>query len=796
MLQEPLKAWRLSVYVWSRAALVLFAMLMPIHLPFFVAPDAGSVLGLWSRPHHDVNDPGDVVTRIMWPASTSGLLPGDVILEITGQPVNSDGLARLELSEPRRTVHVRFRRGGSEMTAAVPVGESTFSYVAYRWYRVALAVCAWLIGLGIVTVKGGSADALLLGGVLLLLGPVTLPVAIPDRGVLMAVANHVWQLAGAGYRFLLPLLAFLFLFRHSSKHGLIESPRARWALVSICVAVLVLITDGLRSPLDWAAPGFRQNTRTVAGLAAEVIGLAGVFWIRHDLRQASAPLRWLGFVVVLVLVSGTLLSLSMLFGDAGGHLADALRQVKALTLAPLPVTVMLYFLLGQGHDASESWQLRRHASAFVYALFLGLYGFAVAGAAAIALSTMGRSLGGAEASLFAAIFFATIVFSPVLRWAREAIDRRVFARWMAMERRAHALVDELNGNLELRSLAPTLRQSLPQILGIRSVRLIVAAEVTSDWHVEEEVALALERRASIESRVTVDGGEDPRLELVRRPGGEVMGAIEYRLSDGRMHLTPPELTALHAVAQGTAVALRNVESHVELQQANRELAEGERIASLGAMACGLAHEIKNPLASLKIGLYLLAKERSNSERLRRIERDVRRIDDLVSSLFRFARNADREPRVPIDIRSAVGSAVEDLTSLARDREVRVTQAYPTESVVILGGDSEIRVLVSNLLRNSLDASRAGGCVDVTVGSTSDEALIELRDNGSGIPTDLQKQVFDMSYSTKGEGSGLGLALAKREAEWLGGRIELESTPGHGTTLRVRLPKATDEREHI
>lgn len=780
------------MYVWGRAALVLFAMLMPIHLPFFVAPvmDAASVPGLWTEPRRGTSDDARVVTRVMWPVSLSGLLPGDVILRIHDEPRDAAEAAALGAFEAGGAVFVRFQRAGMERSVIVPIGENTFSYVAYRWYRVGLAVCAWLVGLGIVAVRGGSADALLLGGVLLLLGPITVPVAIPDPGPALAVANYLWQMAGAGYRFLLPLLGLLFLMRHSTRHRLVESTRARWLLAAACLLVLGAITDGLRHPLDWTAPGIRQDMRAMAGLTAEVIALAGVFWIRRDLRETSGPLRWLCFAIILVFASGTVLSIAMLSGALGGFAVDTLRQVKALTLAPLPAAVMLYFLLGHGGDPSEIWQLRRHASAFVYALLLGLYGFAVAGAAAIALNAMGRSLGGAEASLFAAIFFATIVFSPVLRWAREIIDRRVFARWMTMERRAHALVDTLNSTLELHTLAPQLRRVLPRTLDVHSVRLIVIDELTRGWNVSEGEALAIESRDSLSRRLAAPPeAEAVHLEPVLRPNGRLLGAIEYQLPGPRSHLTPPELSALKAVAQGTAVALRNAESHVALEQANRDAAEGERIAALGAMACGLAHEIKNPLASLKLGVYLLGKEHRNPDRLVRIERDVRRIDDLVSSLFRFTRSGDREPRAAIDIRPAIRSAVDDLLSLAHDRDFRVTQAYPDGALVILGGASEIRVLVSNLLRNSLDASRAGGRVAVVVSDAAGEAHIDIRDEGPGIPTDLHRQVFDMDYSTKAEGGGLGLALARREAEWLGGRIEIESTPGLGTTVRVRLPLA-------
>lgn len=268
-----------------------------------------------------------------------------------------------------------------------------------------------------------------------------------------------------------------------------------------------------------------------------------------------------------------------------------------------------------------------------------------------------------------------------------------------------------------------------------------------------------------------------------------MGVIQYRLPAHRSTLAPPERTAMDAVAEGVAVALRNTESYYQLQKINQELAENERVASLGVMAGTLAHEIKNPLASLKMGLYLLRRESPDPSRLQRIEGDVRRIDDLVSSMLSFTSNAQREPREPIDLCVALDAAVADLSSLARDREVHVERHGCNRPAVILAGPSELRMVLSSILRNSLDACAPRGRVVIRIDQAAHHVMVEFADNGHGIPAGLQRRVFDLNFSTKPDGSGLGLALARREAERLGGRIELESGDGHGTTLRVILPAA-------
>ena len=764
-----------------RALLLVLGLLLPLHLPYSLgsAADAEKLLGWWASPRSEEAGAELVTVRTLWHASNSGLLPGDVVLQLNGAHATPERLqAFRDGARPGDVADLSIRRDGETLALQVPVRESSPSYAGYRWYRIGLALLAWLVGMIIIGWRGTNPEALLLGGALLLIAPVTMPVAFANDNSLLRVANSIWHLAGGTYRFLLPTVLFLFFIRHSSKRHVLQSRWLAGGLVAATFALAALISEGFASPLAWSTPGFESTLRAGAGLTAELVAVFGAIWIAHDFRKMPLPVQWLAFASLLLLASGAALSVAMIGLPQAVTLVDGLRQVKALTLALLPIAAALYVFVSVSDNASETWKARMRASAVVTAFLSLLYGCAVAGAAAITLSIFGLSLGGIESALFAAIVLATIVFAPVLKWSREVVDRHVFSGWISIEQKAHALVSEMNGELEPRKLADRLRTSLPGILTVRDVRLVLAEEVVNDWYTGAEILVAHAPRRELEERPG---------EPVRNASGTLIGLLEYTLVDGSEAFAPPERRALATIVQGISVALRNSAAYFDLQKANQALSENERVTSLAVMAGGLAHEIKNPLASLKMGLYLVRRESPDDNRLLRIEGDVRRIDDLVSSLLRFTTNGNPEVREPIEINPAIRSIVADLASLARDRDIRIEEIYPDERVAVTASSSELRVMVSSILHNALDACSAGGLVVIRVTAKGDEVEISVTDNGRGIPASLRRRVFDLNFSTKQGGSGLGLALARREAERLGGSIELMSASGRGTTMRVVLP---------
>jgi signal transduction histidine kinase len=241
-----------------------------------------------------------------------------------------------------------------------------------------------------------------------------------------------------------------------------------------------------------------------------------------------------------------------------------------------------------------------------------------------------------------------------------------------------------------------------------------------------------------------------------------------------------------------------------LQRTISSLAKREALAAVGEFAAVLAHEIRNPLTAIRIDLQRV-EEVSHDEARRRVLTDrmleaVRRLDRAVSGVLCVARSGRVAPeplplRVPLEAAlSTARPAIE-----ARGGELRES-FYPPDLPQVLGDRAALEQLFLNLLLNAgeaLDGSERK-LVDVSVDTSHEEpvpgvaaelAEVRIRDTGRGITADQVVQIFEPLYSTKRGGTGLGLAVADRIARAHGGEIRVESEPGVGTTMEVRIPLA-------
>ena len=233
------------------------------------------------------------------------------------------------------------------------------------------------------------------------------------------------------------------------------------------------------------------------------------------------------------------------------------------------------------------------------------------------------------------------------------------------------------------------------------------------------------------------------------------------------------------------------ESRIEIERLHRtQMSRAEHFATLGEMATGLAHEIRNPLAGIAGVIEIVSRDLPTTSPARAVVKDVRqeiaRINHIVTDLLQTAR-----PHPPKVSKSDLNITVEHAVMLGRQQALAkgveiALHKHPTLPEVEHDSDQIHQVLL-NLLLNALQAIDQKGKVVVTVSFHGGNAVVEVADNGRGIAPENLPNIFRPFYTTKGDGTGLGLSLARRIIEDHQGRIDVTSTVAKGTTFAMVLP---------
>lgn len=265
--------------------------------------------------------------------------------------------------------------------------------------------------------------------------------------------------------------------------------------------------------------------------------------------------------------------------------------------------------------------------------------------------------------------------------------------------------------------------------------------------------------------------------------------------DGATSESPPVLPNPPADSSQLHSELARLQS--ELAEARQHLAASERLAELGTLTGGLAHEIKNPLSTVQLNLQLLGEDLQPDwpgagrviSRLKTVQRETARLRDILDDFLRYAGKLELDLK-PVELQSLI----EDLADffqpqadLARVR-IRVRPPAPTQPPVVVRADERlIKQTVLNLMLNALQAMPDGGELILSATAEGPWGLLHVTDTGTGISAEKQTKVFDAYYSTKKGGTGLGLAMARRIIREHGGEISLASEEGKGTDFVLRLP---------
>lgn len=226
----------------------------------------------------------------------------------------------------------------------------------------------------------------------------------------------------------------------------------------------------------------------------------------------------------------------------------------------------------------------------------------------------------------------------------------------------------------------------------------------------------------------------------------------------------------------------------------------KRLAALGRVSSGIAHEVKNPLNAMSIHLELLKMQMSDlsgrpgaieeaREHVRVLAQQMRRLDDVVQGFLTFAR-PDGLSLAPVSMHEVVRDMLPVISAEANKTGVLVTINCPPDLPQVLGDAGQLQQALLNLALNGCQAIPQGGELRITARPAVDQQLeVLIEDNGTGIAPEHVDKIFNLFFTTKPEGTGVGLALVFRTIHLHDGDIEVQSVPGQGTTFRVTLPLA-------
>ncbi|MGO8678358.1 MAG: sensor histidine kinase [Limisphaerales bacterium] len=244
----------------------------------------------------------------------------------------------------------------------------------------------------------------------------------------------------------------------------------------------------------------------------------------------------------------------------------------------------------------------------------------------------------------------------------------------------------------------------------------------------------------------------------------------------------------------------------QLSESQALIARQEKLASLGALGAGVAHEIRNPLTAIKFRLFSLVKSLppgfADNEDARTISQEINRLDRIVKDFLQFARPSEPDLlRIPAE---RILREVHDLMKTEMEQAAIDLKLEVLEPAWVFADTYQLKQVLINLIQNSAESIGRNGLITLGLktgagalaGNRRPAAILSVADTGKGIPPEVQKRLFDPFFTTKNGGTGLGLAIAARIVEKHGGVLRYKTEPNRGTTFEIVLPGTGDDASEI
>jgi len=235
------------------------------------------------------------------------------------------------------------------------------------------------------------------------------------------------------------------------------------------------------------------------------------------------------------------------------------------------------------------------------------------------------------------------------------------------------------------------------------------------------------------------------------------------------------------------------------KQIEREEAQAReaRLAFLGRLTTGLAHQIRTPLNAIRLNAQLMAEDAAKmpeelqepiERRLKRISTEAESLAETLDTFLAFAR-PPRAAKVPTDLQGFLQETIDFMRPACERQQVALTLDVQEGLYPVRVDPKQLSQALLHLMENALQALRGPGRISLHAAETQNDVVIKVSDDAGGVPEDLEEKIFEEFFTTRDQGTGLGLLIARRIAAEHGGTLELENKPGVGATFVVHLPRA-------
>jgi signal transduction histidine kinase len=419
-----------------------------------------------------------------------------------------------------------------------------------------------------------------------------------------------------------------------------------------------------------------------------------------------------------------------------------------------------------------------------------------------------------ESGLIVALVY---MLRPFQRKAEDLIDRFFYMERFQYRMKLLGFSREIIDLVEIDKLLETIGRFVVQTFHVDRINIFLRDQQTNDYRTayqmnvdkawtfegDEELVrrvMAAEKSRELEEYLEDDKDVDARITALLDNGFEIvvplvmkenpLGLMLLGKKLSKEDFTHEELEFLDGFSLQIFLAISRGLIHREMILKDRHLMQSEKLASLGQLAAGIAHEIRNPLGIISGSAETLLKQEDSEthrEMAQYIVEESERINSMVNNFLNFARPKD--PRFQsCDLVDLLSKTLRLITPQAKSHKIDIVGAIPDKPLVVTIDREQIQQAIMNIVLNALEAMPTGGVCSVALsGNGKDQVIIKFSDTGGGIPKENLPRIFDPFFTTKDKGTGLGLSIAHTIIEKHGGAISVTATPQGGTTFVISLP---------